>query len=281
MSGLYQFNKVIVNSLYKDVGETNSNFTIKLPNNLQNVKAIAFNSVIFPNSMSVWKGSQYGANQNNQFQFIDDVGGSPTTVVINVPEYTQFADGDELATFLETQLNSATAGSYTVSFSLGDGARLTIANSARNFTFENSIMPKSGLKLGFIGTTADYTNKATITGETNINLVRTSVVYVRSNIAGNDCVTDQNQDIYDVACIIPITVAYGSIVNFSSSNDRVVSEQLSGMQELAFRLVDEEGDYLWPTAEESPASYTHMELFVEYTSLDDPLTKPSPPNFPF
>lgn len=281
MSGLYQFNKVIVNSLYKDQSETNANFTVKLPNNLQNVKAVAFNNIIFPNAMSVWKGSGYGANQNNQFTFIDDVGGAPSTVVITVPEFTVFGDGDELASFLQTELNSATAGGYTVSFDLGAGAKLTIANGTRNFTFQNSVMPKAGLKLGFTGTTADYTNKATITGEANINLIRTSIVYVRSNIAGNDCVTDQGQDIYDVAVVVPILSTYASIINFSSSNDRVVSEQLSGIQELAFRLQDEEGDDLYLTNNEAPTAYTHMELFVEYTSLDDPLEKPQPPSFPF
>lgn len=145
---------------------------------------------MFPNSFSIWKGEQYGPNQNNKFSFIDDVGGTPTTFTIEVPEYSVFADGDDLATQLQAALNASTAGGYTVAFSLSSGARITIANSTRNFTFQNSLMPKSGLKLGFTGTTADYTNKATITGEANINLVRTSIVYLRSNIAGNDCVTD-------------------------------------------------------------------------------------------
>lgn len=282
MASLYQPNRVIVNSLYKDEGETNANFTIKLPNNLQNVRAVAFNTVILPNSFSIFKGSGYGPNQNNQLRFIDDVGGVPTPVLITIPEFTVFADGDELATFLEDSLNAATSpGTYTVDFELGTGARLTITRTSGTFTFDNDAMPKSGLKIGFTQPTSAYTGQTTITGEANINLVRTSIIYVRSNIAGNDCVSDQNQDIYDVALILPVSVGYGSIINFNASNDRVVSEQLSGIQELTFRFQDEEGDDLWLTNSEAPSSYVHMDLFVEYTPLDEPQRASRPPAFPF
>jgi len=211
MSNLFQYNKIVVNSLYKNAGETNANFTINLPSNLQDIKAISFNNIMFPNSMSVWKGAGYGANQNNQFNFIDDVGVSDTPVQITIPEYTTFADGAALATYLQSALNSASAGGYTVSFSLESGARLTISNSSRNFTFDTDQMPKAAKKLGFVGSTSSYTNQTSITGETNINLTRTSIVYIRSNISGNDCVSDQSQNIFDISVVMPLTVAFGSI----------------------------------------------------------------------
>lgn len=265
MSNLLQPNKVVVNSFYKQVGETNDEFTITLPNSIQNIKSIAFNTIIFANSMPIFKGASFGANQNNLLTMIHDTGGTPSPFTITIPTNKVFADGDDLATYLASEMNTSGRSEYVVDFSLEDGATLTISNPSFNFSINYTATPRGWEKMGF---NQDYANVATATGDSNINLVRTSVVTVHSNVADNDCLTSIDQDRYDISVIIPISQTFGGIVNYNSSNDRVISEQINGVQTISFELRDEEGDLI----QLSPSSYVHMELAIEYNELTRDLT---------
>lgn len=52
MSNFFQPNKIVVNSFFKSrLTDTNDDFEVVLPNSVQNIKSVAFNTVIFPNSM--------------------------------------------------------------------------------------------------------------------------------------------------------------------------------------------------------------------------------------
>lgn len=265
MSNLLQPNKIVVNSFYKQVGETNDDFTITLPNTIQNIKSIAFNTIIFPNSMPVFKDSSFGANQNNELAMIHDTGGTPAPFTITIPVNKIFADGDDLASFLQTEMNSSGRSGYVVAFSLEDGATLTVSNPSFNFAINYTATPKGWEKMGF---NIDYPNVATATGDSNINLVRTPVVFVHSNVVDGDCLTSIDQDRYDIAVIIPISQTFGGIVNFNSSNDRVISEQINGIQTISLTLRDIEGDLI----NLSPTSYVSMELAIEYNELTRNLT---------
>lgn len=260
MSNILQPNKVVVNSVYKQVGETNDDFTITLPNSIQNIKSVAFNTVIFPNSMLPFKGAEYGANQNNLLNFTHDVGGTPSTFNITVPTNKVFADGDDLALWLQGELNSGGRSGYTVVFSLEDGASLTIANATFNFSINVDTTPRGWGKMGFI---TQRTNVATATGDENINLIRTSVVSVHSNIADGDVLTSIDQDRYDIAVLIPVSTTYGGVITLNSSNDRVISEQINGIQTISIVLRDEEGDKIGLAT----SSHFQAELAIEYNEL--------------
>lgn len=260
MSNILQPNKLVVNSVYKQVGETNDDFTITLPNSIQNVRSIAFNTVIFPNSMLPFKGAEYGSRQNNLLSFTHDTGGVPAAFTITIPSNKVFADGADLASWLQTELNTGGRSGYTVVFTLENGATLTIANATFNFSINVSTTPRGWGKMGF---TTDRTNVASAVGDENINLIRTPVVSVHTNLADGDCLTSIDQDRFDIALLIPITTTYGGVVQFNSSNDRVISEQINNIQTISITLLDEEGDRIGLAT----SSHFQAELAIEYNEL--------------
>lgn len=256
-------NKIIVNSLYKDSQESNDDFTCLLPASLRNIKAIKFNTICFPNSMRPFKGSEFGSNQNNTYVVIDDTGGTPSSQTFTIDSNLVFPSGDDFADYIEDQLNAQFgAGTYQVTVNpLGDflvitrtgGVTFTLDTDAAGFTAQR--------KMGFVGSTADYTDQTTITASEPLYLARTSIVYVHTNVADGDCLTDQSQDRYDIAMFIPVNTNYGFIQTFQSSDDRVIRENLnSGIQRISITLRDEEGDLIGL----SDRSYVHLELDIDY-----------------
>lgn len=265
-------NKVICNSLYKDSQESNDDFTILLPASLKNIKQIKFGSVVFPNSMRPFKGSEFGSNQNNTYVVIDDTGGTPNSQTFTIDSSLVFPTGDDFADYIEDQLNTQFgAGLYNVSLNpLGDflvitrtgGATFTLDTDSSSFTAQR--------KMGFVGGTTDYTDQTTITAEDPLYLARTSIVYIHSNICDGDCITDQAQNRKDVGLIIPVNTNYGFIQTFQASDDRVIRENLNAISRISFTLRDEEGDLIGL----SERSYVHLELDIDYMDLREVERRP-------
>lgn len=259
-------NKIIINSFYKEPSERNDNFTCLLPANVRNIKAVKFQTIAFPNTMKPFKGSQYGATQNNTFTIIDDPTGTPNSQTITIDENAVFPTASDFADYLQDEINAAfsytTAGPehYLVTEATrGNYLRIErITAGTQVFTYD-SANSTANLKLGITQTTG-LTAVSVIQGIDSLFIARTSIVYVHCNIADNDCLTDQQQNRYDIAMSIPINTSYGFIQTFQSSEDRVIKEELNGIQRISIVLRDEEEDLL----DLSDRSYVHLELAIDY-----------------
>lgn len=192
-----------------------------------------------------------------------DTAGADTNFTITIPANKVFADGTDFAAYLQAEMNSGGRSGYVVAFELEDGATLTISNPSFLFSIRYDLTPRGWTKAGF---TESSIGVATATGNQNINLVRTSVVTVHTNIADGDCLTSIEHDRRDISLVVPITTTFGGIISFSSSNDRVISEQISGIQTISLVLRDDEGDRIGL----STTSYVSMELAIEYNDLTKP-----------
>jgi len=171
--------------------------------------------------MKPFKGAEYGANQNNVFALVHDVGGTDTAFTITIDSSYVFQDGDAFADYLKALLNSGGRSGYDVVFSLEFGAILQISNSLVTFSINYDATPRGWTKCGFA---QGATGVSTVAGTNNISIARTSMVSIHSNLADGDVLTSVNQDRYDIGVVVPITSTYGGVISFSSSNDRVISE---------------------------------------------------------
>ena len=259
-------NKIILNSFYKEASERNDDFTCLLPANIRNIKGVKFQTIAFPNTMKPFKGSEFGVNQNNTFTIIDDASGTPNSQLITIDSNLVFPTASDFADYLQDLINTTfgytTAGAehYLVTEETR-GNYLTIERvtaGAEVFTYD-SANSTANLKLGITQTTG-LTAQSSITGQDSLFIARTSIVYVHCNIADNDCLTDQQQNRYDIAMAIPVNTSYGFIQTFQSSEDRVIKEELNGIQRISVTLRDEEEDLI----DLSDRSYVHLELAIDY-----------------
>jgi len=228
MSNL-QHREIHVSSDRRDAG-TDTDWVFYPSPSLHNVKRIRLSNLELPWTHYVFNST------NNTINFKED-GGGTLVATLSSQNYSR----SQLATEIKTQLESAGAGTYTVSVS-NNTYKLTITPTAgiTNFQLLASGSNSCHKTLGF---SVDSANSSTVTGNEIAQISGLNYVLLRSNVALNrrhKSFYDNSSTSHDILARIPVTTNSGSVVYFNAV-DQPFSESHGDLDELRFRLTDESG----------------------------------------
>jgi len=233
-----------VSSADKDVGQTNSNFSVSLGNSafIQNVKAICVKSVnfkhVFPN---VFEGNQ---TFKFRYDFVD--------YEIKVP--IAWWDATSLATYLDTEMSALVAGigcALVVSPAGAPAAQNTYFSFTNATAFAFTIYSKeNGNALAdVLGISEDLS--VTLDGRAQFlpDLGGLSVVYLCSNVvAGANAAASSNDgENVNIVTEIPINVQFGGEISYRSLDhhlDTILFQNPKGLVSIDFALCTRAGEIL-------------------------------------
>jgi len=183
------------------------------------------------------------------------------TAIASINTGTHWTSGALFATYLSTLISTAltTAGCpqatvITVTFDVTT-SKLTITSfTGYTFTLQswdspNPIASASALyKLGFTNTSGPNYNGvfgATLVGDSNLNLLGTSVVYVSCSLLGNaqnDKRAPDGTIIGDesIFCNIPVNANFGELIIYQDSYGHFVDTNVNSIRSIRVALLNEE-----------------------------------------
>lgn len=234
-----------ISSADKDVGQTNSNFTVSLGNSafIQNVKAVVVKTInfkhVFPNI--------FAGNQTFKFRY------DSTDYEIKVP--VAWWDASSLATYLNTEMSALVAGI---------GCALVVwpvgAPSGQNTYFEftnlnafqltiyskengNALADVLGISENLLTTPLDQR------AQFLPDLGGLSVVYLCSNVVAGANATASSNDGENINIVteIPINVPFGGEISYRSSDhhlDTIMFQNPKGLVSIDFAICTRAGEIL-------------------------------------
>jgi len=229
MSHSLQHREIHISSDQRDIGEDTS-WTIYPKPAIHRLKRMRLSNCEFSWTHYVFNST------NNTINFKED-GGGTLVATLTSQNYSR----NKLAVEIKTQLESAGAGTYTVTVS-ADSYKITITPTAgiTNVQILASGTNSCHKSLGFF---VDSANSTSVTGDSVTQISGLNYVLLRSNLALNrrhKSFYDNSSTNHDVLARIPVTGSSGSIVYFNAI-DQPFSEAHGDLTELRFRLTDNLG----------------------------------------
>jgi hypothetical protein len=223
-------------------GGTNSDPEFNLNNvyNLENVKYITVNSIEIPN---VFPNIRTG--QNDTLIIEDTTNLQTLTVTLSQGFYTSA----DLTTKLKTEFDSKSAHAVTFTFTVDQKtAKVTVTASAGNIRVRKTPISNMAETLGF---TQDSASANAVTGDSGLDLIPTSCVYVTSSSFGNCSYTWRG--LSNVICKFPVNVYYGGIIYYKVQDLKMdlIPVQNINMNSFSFKLYYDDftpvnlGNYNW------------------------------------
>jgi hypothetical protein len=174
---------------------------------------------------------------------------------------THWTSGALFATYLSTLISSAltTAGCpqanvITVTFNVATGKLTITAFTGYTLTLQSwenpdPVTSASALyKMGFTNTFGNYYNGtfgASITGDSNLNLLGTSVIYIACSLLGNAQNDKRGLDgtiVGDesIFCNVPVNANFGELIIYQDSFGHFIDSNVNSIRSIRVSLLNEE-----------------------------------------
>ena len=251
-----QPNTITISSYNSPENQRASNFESILPNTIVYPKKLCLTKFIMQNYIY-----DIQLPYNIIYITLND-GTNNFYAQLNVDTGTHWPSGSAFATYLTTNLSAvlqasgAPASSINVSFStLTAKLTITTTNPAYTFTLNswtNPILASGALyKLGFtvaypnVATGYDGVFTSTLTGDGNLNLLGTSVIYVSCSILGN---AQNDKKALDgtivgddtIIGVIPCNANFGELIIFEDSYGHFNDIDVNSIRSIRINLLNEE-----------------------------------------
>jgi hypothetical protein len=237
---------------------TNSNFTSLLPSAILNPKTVQLSKFTLLNML-------YPFTLQDNILLLQVNNSTATTYKVIIPTNKQWSGIATVpagqTSFLQ-DLNSALVTGLT-----GSGATITATWSPQtsNLTLTGNVTFKilsydvgstANYKLGL--TLPAYSFVTSLTADGFVNLLRTGVIYVCSNLLGNS-LNDGDEE--SIIATIPVNANYGGLITFDNKQDQnYISLTVGTIREINIRLLDEEYQLLSVPNN----AYTNIEMLFGY-----------------
>jgi hypothetical protein len=238
--------RVYVSSNERDPGQTVTNFTCEIPTPIEEAVSFEIVNFVVPNILypfttnnSVLYYRRGGDVADRTFDF--STGSTPITT-------RQFSDGSQLATYLTTRIQTVDAQlSFTFDgLSAGGTLKLTLVASSGTVAVMAPVDPAGNVRPRFINYKIGYTRindpstpySASDQGDTPINLIPTTCIYVASSLASAESLSTNGRR--DILFQIPLSAAFGTLVVYQSTlSGTVFSRPPSSIRSITFQLLDD------------------------------------------
>jgi len=258
-------------------------------------EAVLANTIIYPKKLAITKFVMpnwvysFSRFYNKVGLTVRNTGTSTnTSITSTLDSGLTWSSGASFATYLSSKLNAdlssngVTVAPISASFNVNTG-KLTI-NSAAPYIFglnpwdnPDPITSASAIyKMGFTNTlgTVGYVNPSsvnpalmvsTLTGDSNLNLLGTSVIYIACSILGNaqnDKKAIDGTVIGDesIVCTIPVNANFGELIIYQDSFGQFTDTNVSSIRTIRIALLDEEYNILTLPR----GCYVNMEIKFQY-----------------
>jgi len=225
-------------------------------------------TVIYPKKMCITKFTMpnwiydISPNYNKIGITVKNTGtGTTYTATSSIDTGTHWTSGASFASYLSALLSTdlVTAGCpaasvITVTFNVAN-SKLTITSLAgytftlQPWNFPDPITSASALyKLGFTNTFGNFYSGvfgSSLTGDSNLNLLGTSVIYVSCSLLGNaqndkralDGTTTGDESIF---CNVPVNANFGELIIYMDSFGHFVDTNVNSIRSIRITLLNEE-----------------------------------------
>lgn len=203
MTTNYRLSKTIyLDSEYKHVSETSSNFSYLVNDPVHDVRAILVRDVQITNTLYSFKSS------NNKFYYRWDTGVANTEHSINISTSKSYSASD-LVTDINT-LFTANGHAITSSFNSTTGKlTLTSATLFRPETSTEQVLSTSNLKLGFIE--SSYVGATSFIGTGILRVYPFFNIFIVSNL-GKQISEHMNENLNRILCKLVVNQNFGGIL---------------------------------------------------------------------
>jgi hypothetical protein len=257
--------------------------------------AVLGNTIIYPKGFSVVKFTMpnmiydispyYAKFKIGVFQTASPA--TVTTATATVSTTTHFATGAAFCTDVLTKVNAACvaagaaaaplAATTGIAFATDTGkVTITAATGWKFFLYDwenpNGIDAQSVLyKMGFtsVGNVSGYNTAAnavtSLTGDSNLNLIGTSIIYIASNLLGNAQNDKKSPDgtttgDASILCAIPVNADFGSMIIYQDQFSYFIDTNINSLRSIKITLLDEEYNILTLPR----GCYATLELRIKY-----------------
>jgi len=233
-----------------------------------NFEAILANTIVYPKKIVLTKFVMpnwiYDISPNyNKINFT--VKNTATNInynnVVTLSTTTHWPTGTAFATYLTTTINTAmvavgspNATPVTVTFDVTTGKLTIVGNGGYTFTMNSWQNPdpitaqSATYKLGFTNISgAGYNGNftASLTGDSNLNLLGTSIIYVSCSLLGNAQNDKKGVDgtvLGDetILCAIPVNANFGEMIIYQDLFGQFISSSVNSLRTIKINLLNEE-----------------------------------------